>query len=408
MSDEPKAGFWALWVEAIQSYWRDPKNIIGPKGALMRRVFKLMWFVLALYVLVFVAIPSQVESWKLWMTNDVLAMHTGIAMAVASALCFSIVRYAAEAMAPIKMPIFIPKIEVKARRIDMYVTHLHLPNITVLIGSIVACGLFAMSFLGVWNYYMHENQRIGGASVIATTGATNSVAEAEEALRNHRAAERARAANAETELSRTPENYATARSRIIAASTEAARLAAETDRQLVAELRAARTGNVTVAETHSDPRPVDGVMAGLLGWTRDVVASLSDAMRSGLFEALVMMGAGLSLVGATSKLGVPGETRETPPEPEPEIVEETPPPPPEEEGPRRRFVLPAATEEDYALAKAVAPIPRPATQSATPEPEPAGAPDEPRHAPENEPATEETDPLVRERMARAAENMEHV
>lgn len=408
MNDEAKPGFWSLWVEAIQTYWRDPKNIIGPPGALMRRIFKFAWFVLAFYVLVWVAIPSQVESWKLWMTNDVLATHTGIAMAIASALCFAVVRYAAEAMKPIRVPLIVPTIEFEERRFSGWrirSMHLHLPNITVLIGSIVACGLFAMSFLGVWNYYLHENQKVGGASVVATSGATNAVAEAEAALRDHRAAERTRAANAELELSRTPENYATARSRIIAASTEAARLAAETDRQLAADLRAARAGNVTVAETHSDPRPVDGILAGMLGWARDVVASFSDAMRSGLFEALIMMGAGLSLVGATSQLGVgkPLDTRETS-EPEPEEVqnEVDPPPaaPPEEEQRSYKFTLPTAMAADYETANAIGPL-----SPETPEPAPAEpegpAPEDPAPEPSvaaDDDPTDEPDPLADEHL----------
>jgi len=393
VADDVKPKFWALWVEAFQSFWRDPKNITGGPGELQRRIFKFAWFVLAFYVLVWVAIPSQIESWKLWMTNDVLATHTGIAMAIASALCFAVVRYAAEAMKPIRVPIFIPKIEIAERRLRVYVTHLHLPNITVLIGSAVAVGLFAMSFLGVWNYYLHENQKVGGgASVVATAGATDHVAEATAALAAHRAAEQARARNAELELSRTPENYATARSRIIAANTEAARLAAETDRQLAAELRVARASNVTVAETHSDPRPVDGVMAGILGWARDVVASFSDAMRSGLFEALITMGAGLSLVGATSQIGVgkPLDTRETPEEPEEPALNDVDPPPaaPQEDERRYRFTLPTATDEDVETANAIGPT-QPET-AAPEEPAPEAAPEE---EPAPEPAQADADPF---------------
>lgn len=410
MSDEPKAGFWALWVEAIQSYWRDPKNVIGPPGSLMRRGVKFAWIVLSFYVLIFAAIPSQVESWKLWMRNDTLATSLGISFTCAAFLIGSVLSYVAESTKPVRVPLPIPLIEFEERRYrgwKIAMMHLHLPNVRVTGATIVAVMLFAMSFTGMWNYYLFEQRSTGGVSVASASAASGNIADAERALSDHRAAAAERAASGEAELARTPEAYATARARIRAANTEQARLDAETDRALATDLQDARAANVTVATTASDPRPIDAVASAVFRAPRADAASLMDAMRSGLVEALLFIGLSLGLVPALSRAGVPGETRETPPEPEPEIVEETPPAPPEEEGPRRRFVLPAATEEDYALAKAVGPIPRPAPESAPPGPEAPDAPQEPRHVPENEPPPEEIDPLLRERMARAAENMEH-
>ncbi len=401
MSDEKKAGFWALWVEAIQSYWRDPKNVIGPPGSLARRVVKLAWIVLAFYVLIFAAIPSQVESWKLWMRNDTLATSLGVSFTCAAFLIGAVLSYAAESTAPIRVPLPLPIIEFEDKRYrgwHLRMAHLHLPNLRVTFGAIVAIMLFTMSFAGMWNYYLYEQRSTGGISVASASASQGNIADAEKALSDHRAAAAERAASGEAELSRTPEAYATARARIRAANTEQARLDAETDRQLATDLREARAASVTVATTASDPRPIDAVASAISGAPRADAASLMDAMRSGLVEALIFIGLALGLVPALSRAGAPVETRETAVETiEVEIVEETPAPPPEEEGPRRRFVLPAATEEDYALAAAVGPIPRPTPEAAPESGEPAPGPQDAPEQVENEPA-EEIDPLVRERM----------
>ena len=415
MSDEQKAGFWALWVEAIRSYWRDPKNVIGPPGSLARRTVKLSWIILSFYVLIFAAIPSQVESWKLWMSNDTLATSLGISFTCAAFLIGAVLSYVAESTKPVRIPLLIPLVEFSEgayRGWRVGVMHLHLPNVRVTGGALVAVMLFAMSFAGMWNYYLFEQRSTGGVSVASSTMASGNIADAESALNDHRAAAATRAASGEAELARTPEAYATARARIRTANTEQARLDAETDRALAADLREARQANVTVATTASDPRPIDAVAAAVFRAPRADAASLMDAMRSGLVEALVFIGLALGLVPALSRAGVPVETRETIEEgPPPEIVEETPTPPPEEEGPRRRFVLPSATEDDYALAKAVGPIPRPATETPPQEPEAPHAPQgEPEPVKNEHPVDDgDDDPLVRERMARArVDNMEPV
>lgn len=392
---EAKPKFWALWVEAIQSFWRDPKNVLGERGDLVRRIVKFAWLVLAFYILIFVAGPSQVASWQLWMANDSLAEHLAWGFTIASALCFAVVRFASEGTEPLRVPIFLPIVEFEERRwkgFHIRSARLHVPNPTVLAGSALVAGLLVMSFLGMWNYYMNESRTVGGASIIATTGASSAESEALAALQAHRTGAAERAANGEAELARTPEAYATARSRIRAANTEQARLDAETDRRLAAELTAARAANVTTALQFSDPRPVDAVVAGAFGAPRDVVASLLDAMRSLIVEVLLILGAGLSLTGATARpVGKPLDARETPElEPEEPALNDVDPPPaaPQEDERRYRFTLPTATDEDVETANAIGPTQPETAPPEEPAPEPA-----PDADPAPEPAQADADPI---------------
>lgn len=387
-----------LWLKSLRDYWRDPTNIIGPPGALVRRLIKLIWLALAVYVLFWVAGPSQVKSWQLWMADDALARDIAWAFTFASALCFAVVGYAAAESEPIKMPIFLPTFESWR---GWRSTHLHLPNIRVALGAILSVALFLIALLGQWNYYLHDGMTTGGASVAALSGSTDRVGEAEAAL----AAFEARTAEADATvtaaIAATSAGSPTGRSRLVAAQAEAQRLASIERARLTAELREARAATVTAHTEFTDPRPVDGQVASATGLERGLVASLLDLMRSGVVEALLVMGAGLGLAVGVSRVGVPAPTKE----PEPEIVAETAPAPeaPPEPPPRRKFVLPVATDEDIALAVVIGPI-----AAAAPEPMPT-PPDEPAPAGEapEEPVApvddELVDPLVAEALAQEKE-----
>ncbi|WP_135210350.1 hypothetical protein [Vitreimonas flagellata] len=296
-----------LWFEAFASYWRDPRNVIGPPGALVRRLFKFAWLVLSIYVLCWIAGPSQVASWRLWMADDRLATDIAWGFTFAGALGFAIVRYAAEGTSPVRVPLIVPILEFDEQRfkgLKIRSAHLHLPNVTVGAGALLVAALFAISLLGMWNYYLHEQRMSGGASVVAIDGATSSVSEATSALQRHNLEAAQRAEQGRAELARTPENFATARSRIITANTEQTRLDNAERARLEAALQAARSANVTTHQEFTDPRPVDGEVASATGLARELVASLLDLLRSGVVEMLLVLGAGLGLVGATSKLGV--------------------------------------------------------------------------------------------------------
>src|SRR5262245_9679930 len=105
-----------LWLRALHDYWSDPRNIIGPPGALVRRMFKLLWLVLSVYVLFWIAGPSQVASWRLWMEDDQLAEHIAWGFTFASALCFAIVGYAAEGSTPFRVPLLVPLVEFEEKK----------------------------------------------------------------------------------------------------------------------------------------------------------------------------------------------------------------------------------------------------------------------------------------------------
>lgn len=418
MTEEKKEN---LWLKMLRDYWSDPKNVIGPPGALVRRIFKCIWFGLAIYVLFFVAGPSQVASWRLWMHDDGLAWNIAWAFTIAGALCFAIVRYAAEGTTPVRVPLIIPKIEFEERKYKgwrIQSTHLHVPNLTVTIGGALVAGLFLISLLGMWNYYLHDNQSTGGSSVIATTGAASSVTEAEAAITAHDAAVALALATRQAAAAGCNTGYSpTGCSRLATAHAEEARGEREERARLVRELASARAANVTVSETRTDPRPVDGQVASATGLDRGLVASLLDLMRSGIVEALLVMGAALSLTGATSQIGVPREALSTETvdnDDEGEAVIPTPGAPQEPEAPpppRFRHVLPVATAEDIAGAICVGPIPRPPENDAWEPPEgeePEADDDDARDA--GEPAPEPTeaadddeiDPLAAELAREAA------
>ena len=391
-----------LWAQALTDYWRDPRNVIGPPGALIRRIMKALWLALSVYVLFYVAGPSQVASWQLWMEDDALARDIAWAFTFAAALCFALVSYAAEGAPPIRIPVFLPTFESWR---GWRTAHLHLPNVRVFLGSLLACALFFMALVGQWNYYLHDGLSTGGSSVAAIEGSTNRVAEAEAAL----AAFEVRTAEADATvtaaIAATSAGSPTGRSRLVTAQMEAARVANIERARLTAELQAARDATVTVRSTSTDPRPVDGQVAAATGLDRGLVASLLDLLRSGVVEALLVMGAGLGLSGSLSRVGVPkDEPSFAGAEDPPEVVAETPAAPeaPPEPAPRRRFVLPEATAEDLALALAIGPLAAspvaadepPATHEAeTPEAAPAPSNDDVDATINSSPANE-VDPLV--------------
>lgn len=355
-----------LWAKAITDYWSDPQNVIGPPGALVRRVVKLTWLVLAVYVLFWIAGPSQVASWRLWMEDDDLAGHIAWGFTFASALCFAVVGYRAAESVPIKMPIFLPTFESWR---GWRTTHLHLPNLTVGLGALLAASLFFIALLGQWNYYLHDGMTTGGASVAALSGSTDRVGEATRALEAHDASTVAALAIIDTGIRETSAGSPTGRSRLVRQRTELMQGAAATRAELAAELREARAATITAHTEFTDPRPVDGQVAGATGMSRGLVASLLDLLRSGVVEALLVMGAGLGLAVGTSRAGVPaGEVSFAGAEPV-ETVAETAPAPeaPPEPAPRRRFVLPVATQPDYAEAVAVGPLAGPVCPSDEPQ-----------------------------------------
>lgn len=392
-----------LWVKLISDYWSDPRNIIGPPGALVRRLFKFIWMALAVYVLFFIAGPSQVASWQLWMEDDKLARDIGWGFTFASALCFAMVGFTADATKPLRVPIFIPYIEGSWKNLKVRTTHVHIPNVRVSIASTFAVALFGIAMLGQWNYYLHDNLMTGGASVAAIDGSTSRVGEAEAALVAHQTATRTSLAQVDTAIAETSAGSPTGRSRLVAQRAAMMTAAAATERELREELRAARSETVTVRTTAADPRPVDGQLAAATGMDRGLVASLLDLLRSGVVEGLLMLGAALGLVAAPSRLGVPADEASFAPAPDPEPieVEETQAAPEiSEPPPRRRFVLPEASEQDMLEAVSVGPH-APATASSEnveqPSPEPEAAP-EPQ--PEATAATPELDPFLAEELAR--------
>jgi hypothetical protein len=394
-----------LWLKAMREYWRDPVNVIGPPGALVRRCIKGLWIVLSIYVLFWIAGPSQVASWQLWMEDDRLAHDLAWGFTFASALCFAVVAYAAEGSKPIRIPVFLPVFDGSWRNLKVHTARLHLPNVRVSLGSAFAISLFLMSLLGMWNYYLHENIRTGGASVAAVEGSTSRVAEAEAALAAHQTQTREALAQVDAAIAQTSAGSPTGRSRLVDQRTRLMTSAAETEAQLRAELREARGATVEVRSVAADPRPVDGIVAGATGVERGIVASFLDLMRSGVVEALLVLGVGLGLAGGTSQIGVPKARDEEPePEAEPEPVEETEPAPPEPEPdlPRRRYVLPEATDQDRTEASAVgphAPVQAKAPETDNVDP---GAPE----AQPEEPVTEDDldDPLAREYYENNKEN----
>lgn len=402
-----------LWAEMLRDYWSDPRNVIGPPGALVRRITKFLWIVLTIYVLFWVAAPSQVASWRLWMRDEQLAQDLAWAFTFASALCFAIVGYVADGTSPVRVPVPFLEFEGSIRNVKVHTTHMHLPNVRVLLGSLFALGLFFMSLLGMWNYYLHENIATGSTSVAAIQGSTSRVTEAEAALADHQRSTREALAQIDRAIADTPDGSPTGRSRLVNQRTQLMTQAATETARLREELRVARETTVEVSATATDPRPVDGIVAAATGLDRGVVASTLDLMRSAVVEALLILGLGLGLAKAVERAPVAREEEGVVAPTPVETPQEQPPPPP----PKRRFVLPTATAEDYAEAFVVGPRapPPPASPAETAEQSaPAGAqeplldtaalirgdslPPTPDRSDADYGDIEENDPLVMERM----------
>lgn len=396
-----------LWIKALRDYWSDPRNIIGPPGALVRRLFKVMWLVVAVFVLFRVAGPSQVLSLQLWMEDDQLASDIAWAFTFASALCFTIIAAAAAETPPIRMPLLVPIVEfeeAKYRGWRIRPMHLHLPNIKVALGGFLFVALLSTQLYVMYNYYTHEQMRAGSASVVALDGSSDRTAEAEAALTAGAAAFALSDREYGEEITRTPANYATARARLMNERRQAANDWRVERARLERELSEARAAAVGAHQTFTDPRPADGQIASAVGAPRTIVAAIMDLLRSGVIEILLVLGAGLTIHAAPSRIGVPkGEAdfAPAPPREEEVRVEETgaAPDAPPEPPPKRRFVLPLANAEDYEQAVAVGPLARvEAPPVSEPEPE-AAPPPETEEAPVESPQAadapvEEIDPLV--------------
>ncbi|NBW07945.1 MAG: hypothetical protein EBR82_07955 [Caulobacteraceae bacterium] len=334
---EKKPNLWWRW---IADYWSDPRKVFEAQRVedMWRKFFKLCWILGSVYILFWVAGPTNVKALQLWMEDDALAAATAWAMTWMSFLAFSIVRYASAGLAPITF--YIPLIPRK-----WHAEPLSLPSLSVLMGSVLVLALLYVQFTNAFNMYAHEALKSGGAATTQLSAASSEVADLEAALRQVNEGERATLARIDADLSRVaPEKTLTIRT-LGAQRQDAVDKAAAERRRIQAELKEARRTNVATTQTVSDPRPVDGYYAAALGIERTLMSALNDAQRSALVELLLVMGLGLGLVAATSKLGV-REAAELKATTEPEAA-------PEEKAPedkasnvtpfpgRKKFLLPA-------------------------------------------------------------------
>lgn len=334
-----------MWKEWLFSYWRDPRNVFN--GARLdegvRRLFKVAWFAVAMWVLFEVAGPTNVNSLKLWLEDDELAAKTAWGMTWASALAFLVVREASRSLEP--MRIAFPFVRWR----------LVLPSMTVLLGSVLVVGLLYVQLIGQWNYYLHDQMKTGGVAAAALDSGSDRVGEAERALAQFETRSQASLAIIDRAIAETSAGSPTGRSRLVRERAQTEQAQARERQALQDELRQARAANVETRQDVSDVRPVDGQLAGVFGLPRDVMASINDLQRSGLIELLLVLGAALSMVGATSSIFKPAAEPSPASAPEHEdapapIIES---PAPERAGPqvvrikpRKRFLLPSAAPED--------------------------------------------------------------
>jgi hypothetical protein len=341
VNDSPPVRPWRDWV---WNYWRDPAKVFDRDGldVLTRLLFKSLWFFGALYLLFSVAGPTNVNALKLWLSDDVLAEHTGWSFTFMSFLAFAVVRYASEGTPPLLS-------------VNLWVTRLVIPGITTLLGGLVIVGLLYVQLLNAWNYYLHEQRLATSSAVVAIESAGASVDDLRAELRQINETERRTVDSISADLARVaPEKTLTIRT-LTQQRQDAIDLAAQERKRVGEALAAARTANVSTRATTSDTRPVDAEMAALFRIDRQMMASLHDLQRSGLVEILLVMGAGLAL---TSK---PRRRKKIEDDEEPAAAAEPPPadtdtdtpadPPPDDNvvtmpKRRHRFYLPAATDED--------------------------------------------------------------
>jgi hypothetical protein len=388
-----------LWIKGIREYWSDPKNVIGPPGAMIRRMVRTAWLVVTVYLLFWVAGPSQVKSLQLWMSDDRLAYDIGWAFTFASALAFSVVSFAASDTEPFKLPIPWPH---RIWPLNQWRwVHLHVANIRVSAGGAIVGLLLATQLYVMYNYYTHEQMMAGDASVVALTGSADRVSELEASLREGEERWSASDREAGAALAAAPAAYVTARSRIMRERTTAA-TAWRTERaRLQNDLREARAASVTTRQTFTDPRPADGQLAAKFGVDRPVMAAIMDSIRSVVIEGLLVLGLGLAIHPSRRvAAGIVSRGKQSE-----DFVAETPEAPvdPAPPRPRPRFTLPTATETDEAMAAAIGPL-TPATPDAgetaaddgEAAPEPAESEETMEPAPDTAAPEEPVDPLMAE------------
>lgn len=331
-------GSWAL------DFVRDPRRVFSPGSvdAATRRLIKCAWFGVAVWILLAVAGPTNVRSLELWLEDQQLAHDTAWGLTWASFLAFAMVRYAY-----LGSKITHPWPDIPA------LSWIRFPPLTVIVGGALVAGLLYVQLITAWNYYLAQQMQTTGGAAIARQASSDSVADAERALAEFEQRAARQMATVDAAIAATPEGSPTGRSRLVREQAALTASLAEERRTLQADLRSARAGNVEITQTMSDRRPVDGELAGAFGISRPLMASLNDLQRSGLIELLLVMGAGLALVGATA----PARKHEDATEPDAGAAAEDPPheePAAEEEiadnvaqfSPRKRFLLPSATAED--------------------------------------------------------------
>lgn len=215
------------------------------------------------------------HAWALFISDDRLATTMAVLFVGVKVVILSLVGYAsasAEAIEQAARGKDAPPLSFIYRLTEPKPAAAKQLRLATRLGVLVAILAFASTLYGGTNYMMHEQLQ---ARVAANAVAT--VSDSREAdLTAFDAAVAQRRALYESELARTPETMATARSRIMAAMNAYDKQAAEERAALLAAPSAIQTGAMTSAELAVDPRPLDAAVAQGLGLERDTVGIIRD------------------------------------------------------------------------------------------------------------------------------------
>ena len=266
--------------DAVEHWWR--RRHLNAWEDHARRAVKCAALALVGLALVHVLYPTQREGWLLWLGEDkrVLAHWTAVVLVGVTAIILPLVRYAN--------------------------TH---SRWLARSGGVFAVAMIVAVLLGGWNFYAASSGQKVDIALSAELSASSRIQEAESALAALDARTTQALAVLDNAIAETSAGSPTGRSRLVAQRTAAAQAATEERRALQAELREARAEKVEVAETISDPRPIDGFISGIVGQPREAVAVALDLFRSAVFELFALLFVSLGTTAAISRMGAPIKAR---------------------------------------------------------------------------------------------------
>lgn len=213
-----------------------------------------------------VFLPIEVRAWRLWMGPEDAGLAAHIAMSV------------------VGVALLIGMLGLYARQAG----RVALARWSILLGT----GAFLVSLLSSWNYLIHQHDVAKSRAEQARAVVVSAPADE---LQRFDAETSAMLGTLRQALAEAPADAPTGRSRLTAQITSYIQQRSEDRVALVASLDEARARSTAAAPLAVDPRPLDGVIASVLGASTYAVSVVLDLARVIFLKAVLFLGIPLSL-----------------------------------------------------------------------------------------------------------------